>query len=49
MPTENNNILKLNQYMKSGKMPCIIYADIESLIKKIDGRENSQKIFQQHK
>ena len=29
-----NNILEFNQYMKSDKMPYIIYADIESLIKK---------------
>ena len=36
MPSEKNNILELNQYMKSDKMPYLIYADIESLIKKID-------------
>ena len=36
MPSEEDNILELNQYMKSDKMPCIIYADIDSLIKKID-------------
>ena len=30
MPTENNRILQFNQYKKSDKMPCIIYADIES-------------------
>ena len=29
MPTEKNN-----QFMKSDKMPYIIYADLESLIKK---------------
>ena len=34
MPLENNNILEFNQNMKSDKMPYIIYADIESLIKK---------------
>ena len=33
-PLEKNNILEVNQYMKSDKMPYIIYADIESLIKK---------------
>ena len=37
MPSENNNILEFNQYMKSEKTPYIIYTDIESLIKKIDG------------
>ena len=29
--------------MKSNKMAHIIYADIESLIKKIDGSENNQE------
>ena len=33
MPSKNDNILEFNQYMKSDKMPYIIYADIESLIK----------------
>ena len=41
MPTEKHNILKFNQYMKSDKMLYIIYADIESLIKKIDGCANN--------
>ena len=35
-PSQKNNILKLNQYTKLDKTPCIIYADLESLIKKID-------------
>ena len=34
MPSENDNVLEFNQYMKSDKMPYIIYADIESLVKK---------------
>ena len=34
IPSEKDNILEFNQYMKSDKMPYIIYADIESLIKK---------------
>ena len=34
MPSEKNNILEFNQYMKSDKMPYIIYVDIESSIKK---------------
>ena len=37
MPSQKDNILRFNQYMKSDKMPYIIYADLESLIKKIDG------------
>ena len=41
MPSEKDNILEFNQYMKSDKMPYNIYADIESLIKKIDGWVNN--------
>ena len=36
LPTQKANILKFSEYMKSDKTPCIIYADHESLIKKID-------------
>ena len=36
-------ISEFNQYKKSDKMPCIIYADIESLIKKIDGCANNSE------
>ena len=32
MPSEKDKILEFNQYMKSDKMPNIIYADVESLI-----------------
>ena len=39
MPSEKDNILEFNQYMKSDKMPYIIYADIKSLIRKRDGCE----------
>ena len=34
---EKDDILEFNQYMKSDKMPYIIYANIKSLIRKIDG------------
>ena len=34
MPSEKDNILEFNQYMKWDQIPFIIYADIESLIKK---------------
>ena len=44
MPSTKDNILKFNQYMKSHGMPCIICADLESLIKKIAG---CTKIIQQ--
>ena len=33
MPSEKDNILEFNQYIRSDKMPYIVYADIESLIK----------------
>ena len=32
MPSEQDNVLDFNQYMKSNEMPHNIYADIESLI-----------------
>ena len=32
MPFKKDEILKFNQYMKSDKMPYIIYTDIDSLI-----------------
>ena len=41
MPSEKYKILKLKHYMKSDKMLYIIYADIESLIKKINQCENN--------
>ena len=41
MPSEKDNMFKLNEYMKSDKIPYIIYADIESLIKKVDGCANN--------
>ena len=34
MPSQKDNILKFNQYIKPNKMPYIIYADLESLIYK---------------
>ena len=41
MTSEKDNILEFNQYIKTNKMSYIIYADIESLIKKIDGCANN--------
>ena len=49
MPSEKNNILVFNQYMKSDKLLYIIYIDIESLIKNVDGVQIIQKIIQQQK
>ena len=40
IPSEKDNILELNQHMKLNKMPYIIFADIEPLIKKIVGCVN---------
>ena len=41
MLSQEDNILEFNQYLKSDKISCIIYADIESLIKKINGCANN--------
>ena len=43
MPSEKDNMLEFNQYMKSDKLSCIIYANMESLINKIDGCTNNPK------
>ena len=45
MSSERDNILEFNQYRKSDKMPYIVYAHIESLIKKIGGFTNNQENF----
>ena len=46
MSSQESNILQFNQNMKSDKMSDIIQADLESLIKKIDGcAKHSRKIF----
>ena len=44
MASEKNNILELSQYTKSDKIPYIIYADIEPLIKKQMNVQTIQKI-----
>ena len=41
MTSEDTKILEFNQYQKSDKAPFIIYADLECLIEKIDGRKNN--------
>ena len=41
MPSEKDNILEFEQYMKSDKVSYIVYVDIESLIKKRDGCVNN--------
>ena len=41
MPNENNKILKYNPGKKSLKAPAILFADLESLLCKIDTRQNN--------
>ena len=43
MPSKDPKILEFNQYRKSDKIPSrsIIHADLESLIKKVDGCKNN--------
>ena len=45
MSKEKDNKSKFNQYMKSDKIPYIIYADIEFSIKKIDGCGSNPENF----
>ena len=41
MPSEENNTLKSSQVTKLEKMPYIIYADLECLVKRIEGCANN--------
>ena len=41
MPSDDTKILEFNQYQKSDKVPFIIYADLECIIKKTDGCKNN--------
>ena len=41
LPTQKNNILEFNQYMKSDQMLYINYDGIESLVKKLANCENN--------
>ena len=41
MSYQKDNILQFNQNLESDEMPYIIYADLESLIKKIDTCANN--------
>ena len=43
MPKEDNKILKYNHGEKSMKVPFIIYADIESSLKKMNTCHNNPK------
>ena len=41
MPEKDNKILKQNHGEKSMKVPFIIYADVESLLEKMNIRHNN--------
>ena len=41
MPTKDNNIIKYNQGEKSIKLPFVVYADLECLLKKISTCQNN--------
>ena len=45
MPSEKENILEFKEDIKSDKMQYIIHADIEFLIRKIDGCANSPQNY----
>ena len=45
MPSPNNNIIKYNQGDKSLKLPFIIYANLECLLKKIDTCQNNPDLL----
>ena len=49
MPSERDNMLEFNQYMRSDKIIYIIYAESESLIKKQMDLHIIEKILQQQK
>ena len=41
MPFGNTKILQFNQYQKSDKAPLILYADLECIVKNINGCKNN--------
>ena len=41
MSSEDTKILEFKQYQKFDKAPFIIYADLECIMEKIDGRKNN--------
>ena len=46
MQSKKNNMLQFNQYMKSDKMPYIIYTDLESLIKTINAFAEDGRLYE---
>ena len=45
MPNKDNNLIKYNQGNKSIKLPFIIYADLECLLKKINASQNNPDLL----
>ena len=45
MPSKKDSVLEFNHYMKPNKMPYIIYTDMKSLIRNIDGRANNAENY----
>ena len=43
MPSGDTNTSEFNQYQKSDKTSSIIYVDLKSLIKKVNGCENNPR------
>ena len=43
MPSEDTKILEFNQYQKSYKITSSVYADFESLIRKVDEPKNNSE------
>ena len=41
MLSEDTTTLEFNQYQKFDKAPFIIYADLECIMEKVDGRKNN--------
>ena len=49
MPSKDTEILEFNQYQKSDKASFISYADLECIIKKIDGCKKNLEYHLQQK
>ena len=45
MPSQKAKIFQFNQYLNSDKKLCIIYVDLQSLVKEIDWSANNSEKF----
>ena len=41
VPSKDTRIIEFNQFQKSDKAPCIIYADLDYIIERIDRNNNN--------